>query len=125
MVVRLEIAPACGFNKIQEMLLRVLGEMAEWLKAHDWKSCLRDERNRGSNPRLSARKPPKFRGFLIFMTSLVTSLDIFREEIGRFHTARFFLVWDVGRQTPFSIFMPAGPIISAIDRSAGCLVTRL
>ena len=26
------------------------GELAEWSKAHDWKSCRRDERLQGSNP---------------------------------------------------------------------------
>jgi hypothetical protein len=31
----------------------VFGEMAEWLKAHDWKSCL-PKGNVGSNPTLSA-----------------------------------------------------------------------
>ena len=43
-----------SFLRILPMLSHMRGEMAEWLKAHDWKSCLRDERNRGSNPRLSA-----------------------------------------------------------------------
>jgi hypothetical protein len=31
------------------------GEMAEWLKAHAWKACLRQKRNVGSNPTLSAK----------------------------------------------------------------------
>jgi hypothetical protein len=30
------------------------GEVAEWLKAHAWKVCLRQKRNAGSNPALSA-----------------------------------------------------------------------
>ena len=30
------------------------GEVTEWLKVHDWKSCVRDERTEGSNPSLSA-----------------------------------------------------------------------
>ena len=46
--------------------------MAEWLKAHDWKSCLR-QRNQGSNPCLSAifmRNPPNQRVFLcLFLNS--------------------------------------------------------
>ena len=39
------------------------GEMAEWLKAHDSKSCVRDERTVGSNPTLSAikRAPHSFK----------------------------------------------------------------
>ncbi|BBA36673.1 uncharacterized protein sS8_4750 [Methylocaldum marinum] len=28
--------------------------MAEWSKAHDWKSCIRQNRIEGSNPSLSA-----------------------------------------------------------------------
>ena len=28
--------------------------MAEWSKAHDWKSCVRPKRTEGSNPSLSA-----------------------------------------------------------------------
>ena len=32
------------------------GELAEWSKAHDWKSCVRDERTQGSNPCLTANK---------------------------------------------------------------------
>ena len=31
------------------------GELSEWLKEHDWKSCIRRKRILGSNPRLSAR----------------------------------------------------------------------
>ena len=31
------------------------GEMAERLKVHAWKACVRDERTAGSNPALSAR----------------------------------------------------------------------
>src|SRR5262252_10992173 len=30
------------------------GEMAEWLKAHAWKACVRQHRTVGSNPTLSA-----------------------------------------------------------------------
>ena len=30
------------------------GEMSEWLKEHAWKVCLRQKRNVGSNPTLSA-----------------------------------------------------------------------
>ena len=29
---------------------KIYGELAEWSKAHDWKSCNRDERFQGSNP---------------------------------------------------------------------------
>ena len=32
------------------------GEVSEWLKAHAWKACLRQKRNVGSNPTLSAIK---------------------------------------------------------------------
>ncbi len=31
-----------------------IGEMAEWLKAHAWKACIRQKRIQGSNPCLSA-----------------------------------------------------------------------
>ena len=30
--------------------------MAEWSKAHDWKSCVRHKRTKGSNPFFSAKK---------------------------------------------------------------------
>ncbi len=30
------------------------GEVAEWLKAHAWKVCIRQKRIEGSNPSLSA-----------------------------------------------------------------------
>src|SRR5262245_22961270 len=33
------------------------GEMAEWLKAHAWKACVRQNRTVGSNPTLSATDP--------------------------------------------------------------------
>ena len=33
---------------------RLAGEVAEWSKAHDWKSCIR-QRIEGSNPSLSAK----------------------------------------------------------------------
>ncbi len=32
----------------------VYGELSEWLKEHDWKSCIREKRIPGSNPGLSA-----------------------------------------------------------------------
>ena len=32
------------------------GELSEWPKEHDWKSCIRLKRILGSNPRLSASK---------------------------------------------------------------------
>ena len=35
------------------------GELSERLKEHDWKSCRRQKRLRGSNPRLSARFLPR------------------------------------------------------------------
>lgn len=35
--------------------LQKLGQVAEWLKAHAWKACIRDKRIGGSNPPLSAR----------------------------------------------------------------------
>ena len=85
------------------------GEMAVWLKAHDWKSCLRDERNRGSNPRLSARNPPKFGGFSFFMTSLVTSMDIFSEEIGHLYAIFFPFTWECMQIDLFERFRPCMP----------------
>ena len=41
--------------------MRFHGELSEWPKEHDWKSCIRRKRILGSNPRLSARL---FRGVL-------------------------------------------------------------
>ena len=35
--------------------MRFHGELSEWPKEHDWKSCIRRKRILGSNPRLSAR----------------------------------------------------------------------
>ena len=32
----------------------ILGEVAEWSKAHAWKACIRHKRIKGSNPFLSA-----------------------------------------------------------------------
>ena len=34
----------------------IYGEMAEWSKAHDWKSCVRHKRTMGSNPIFSAKR---------------------------------------------------------------------
>ena len=34
------------------------GGMAEWSKAHDWKSCIRHKRIWGSNPHSSAKMNP-------------------------------------------------------------------
>ena len=41
--------------------------MAEWSKAHDWKSCVRPMRTEGSNPSLSAiyNKPAFVAGFAV------------------------------------------------------------
>ena len=41
--------------------------MAEWSKAHDWKSCVRLKRTEGSNPSLSAiyDKPSLVEGFVV------------------------------------------------------------
>ena len=41
--------------------------MAEWSKAHDWKSCVRLKRTEGSNPSLSAitTKPSLVEGFVV------------------------------------------------------------
>ena len=36
--------------------MRFHGELSEWPKEHDWKSCIRRKRILGSNPRLSARQ---------------------------------------------------------------------
>ena len=33
------------------------GQVSEWSKEHDWKSCVRQKRTEGSNPSLSARTP--------------------------------------------------------------------
>ncbi len=32
------------------------GQVSEWSKEHDWKSCVRQNRTEGSNPSLSAEK---------------------------------------------------------------------
>ena len=37
-------------------IIKRVGEVAEWLKAHDSKSCMRLSRIGGSNPPLSARR---------------------------------------------------------------------
>ena len=37
-------------------LAAFIGELSEWLKEHDWKSCIRRKRIPGSNPGLSASK---------------------------------------------------------------------
>ena len=37
------------FRPLREQISEY-GELAEWSKAHDWKSCRRDERLQGSNP---------------------------------------------------------------------------
>ena len=41
--------------------------MAEWSKAHDWKSCVRLKRTEGSNPSLSAiyDTPSLVEGFVV------------------------------------------------------------
>ena len=31
------------------------GQVSEWSKEHDWKSCVRQKRTEGSNPSLSAK----------------------------------------------------------------------
>ena len=41
-------------KSINLALLKIKGEVAEWLNAHAWKACLR-QRNGGSNPPLSAK----------------------------------------------------------------------
>ena len=38
----------------------IYGEMAEWSKAHDWKSCVRHKRTMGSNPIFSAKQKGRF-----------------------------------------------------------------
>ena len=52
--------------------------MAEWSKAHDWKSCVRLKRTEGSNPSLSAiyiKTLPRG-GFLFF--GLYNNLNLCR-----------------------------------------------
>ena len=52
-----------------------------WSKAHDWKSCVRDERTEGSNPSLSATIRPKTlstKGFSLFLPTKTTL--IFNEK---------------------------------------------
>ena len=45
----------CGVNVPRAMRVRLCcGELSEWLKEHDWKSCIRLKRIPGSNPGLSA-----------------------------------------------------------------------
>ena len=46
---------SCGVNVPRAMRVRLCcGELSEWLKEHDWKSCIRLKRIPGSNPGLSA-----------------------------------------------------------------------
>ena len=35
-------------------VLKLTGEMSEWLKEHAWKACVRQKCTEGSNPSLSA-----------------------------------------------------------------------
>lgn len=44
--------PFIGYNIFRPLREQISehGELAEWSKAHDWKSCRRDERLQGSNP---------------------------------------------------------------------------
>ena len=42
------LKPACSIEGC------VSGQVAEWLKAHAWKACIRQKRIGGSNPPLSA-----------------------------------------------------------------------
>ena len=48
-------------------IIKRVGEVAEWLKAHDSKSCMRLSRIGGSNPPLSAKQriPQKLRDSLL------------------------------------------------------------
>ena len=51
--------------------------MAEWSKAHDWKSCVRPKRTEGSNPSLSAIKTKKtLLVSVFFVLNLVEELDL-------------------------------------------------
>ena len=43
-----------GFRGFESPSLRIIGEMSEWSKVHDWKSCM-PKGIGGSNPPLSAR----------------------------------------------------------------------
>lgn len=48
------------------------GQVAEWLKAHAWKACIRQKRIGGSNPPLSAKNLSKLL-FLLNFFSLLSS----------------------------------------------------
>ncbi len=45
-----------------------------WPKEHDWKSCIRQKRIRGSNPRLSARNK-RVIGFLLKLVYILIKED--------------------------------------------------
>ena len=49
---RLDVTGIFGYNIFRPLREQISehGELAEWSKAHDWKSCRRDERLQGSNP---------------------------------------------------------------------------
>jgi hypothetical protein len=54
-----------------------LGEVAERLKAHDWKSCVPQKGTEGSNPSLSANiSGVGSRRFLEFMTDAQENLKL-------------------------------------------------
>ena len=47
------------------------GQVSEWSKEHDWKSCVRQKRTEGSNPSLSVENPASYSTcgiFSIFLT---------------------------------------------------------
>ena len=40
----------------KKIIVKLIGEVAEWLKAHAWKACIGGDSIAGSNPALSAIK---------------------------------------------------------------------
>ena len=56
--------------------------MAEWSKAHDWKSCVRHKRTMGSNPIFSAIKNAPYLG-AFFMGKVFYKWDLMGEKIAR------------------------------------------
>jgi hypothetical protein len=63
-------------NRIKSTYTVFHGEVAEWLKAHDWKSCIRLNRIGGSNPPLSAKFIPMHSKFLmVCLAQIVQALN--------------------------------------------------
>ena len=56
-------------------LIKLDGEVAEWLKAHAWKACI--EKSSGSNPALSAIRLFRFKKFSHFLNYYIMNICIF------------------------------------------------